>query len=182
MRKPFTALATLVMSAAMLVASCDEAGPRTQVTYVGAYGSMRALGAEARAGRPVPVHAVNNPFGGDMEMAGFVADTLSARDRYMHFTPAGGGIPEGGGGPRVLVLVDTPTAYTGISACQGKPYIPESRAERIILHVMVCDEIQRLVEVMGVLPRASRPLETEFEALLTQAAGELLVGEDKSPK
>ncbi|MDW3207421.1 MAG: hypothetical protein R8L07_17935 [Alphaproteobacteria bacterium] len=164
-----------------VLTACDEAGPRTQVTYVGTYGSLRALGAEARAGRAVPVHAVNNPYGNDAALANTFAEHLSQRDQSLRFEGAGGGLPDAGA-PRVLVLVDTPTDYTGISACQGKPYEAQRREERIIVRMMVCDEAQRLVEVMGVLPRETASLESAFDQLLEQGAGELIVGEDRSPK
>lgn len=179
MRLSFASMIAVVLP---LLSACDEAGPRTQVTYVGTYGSLRALGAEARAGRPVPVHAVNNPYGSDSGLENAFTQHLTRRDRNLKFEAAGGGLPDGAGGPRVLVLVDTPTEYTGISACQGKPYEAQRRDERIVVRMMVCDETHRLVEVMGVLPRDAGSLESAFDQLLEQGAGELIVGEDRSPK
>lgn len=177
----YRSLPALLLGAILLTA-CDEAGPRTQVIYESVRGSEAKLTAEGRAGRPVPVFAQHAPFDSDGALAQRVAALLTIPERSLRFEGAGGGLPEPTDSPRVLILHDTPGGYTGISACQGKPYEPAPAAERIEIRAIVCDDAERLVEVLGVLPKEEGDQSAAYARLIEQAAGSLVVGEDTSPK
>jgi hypothetical protein len=160
---------------------CDE-GPRTQVLYASSTGSYASLKDAALAGRSVPVYAVGAPFGSDGTLAEQVTGLLSRADRTLRFEAAGGGLPADAGTLKVLVLHDTPGGYTGISACQGKPYMPKAGGSDIEIRAIVCGPKGTLVEVLGVLPRDTPNLQQAYDDLLAQAVRSLLISEDKTPR
>lgn len=181
MRK-ITSLTGLLLFVILFATACDESGPRTQVIYAATMGSLSKLRYEAQAGRSVPVYAVNAPFQSDADLSQAFAAILKGDDPHLRFEGQGGGIPEGNPRPWVLVLNSTPTGYTGISACQGKPYDPDAKAGAMEIRLIVCNDAARLVEVLAILPEQEAGREAAYDALLRQAARSLLIGEDQTPR
>lgn len=178
----FASLTAAILLTVGLLTGCDESGPRTQVIYTATMGSLTKLRFEAQSGRSVPVFAVNAPFSSDSALAAEFATLLKGDDPHLKFEGAGGGIPESMERPWVLVLNDTPQGYTGISACQGKPYDPVESTGQFEFRMVICNDAARLVEVLAILPAKETDRQTAYQALMRQAVRDLLVGEDQTPR
>jgi hypothetical protein len=181
MKSRLSAAAILIAGTAAL-AGCDEAGPRTQVVYANPFGSYNTLLDEALAGRAVRVQTAFAPYESDGALADRYAAILTGTDPTLRFVGDGSTNSDEDAGVRVLLLHDTPNRYTAISACQGKPYDPTPKQERLELLAIVCDDDRRVVEVKGYLPRHDGDMKAEYDALLEQTRGEVIVKEDSTPR
>ncbi len=166
----------------LLLGACDDPGPRTVNIYTSTQGSLITLQNTTRTGNPVPVYAIGALFESDFELARRIAADLDARDPYIRFAASAGDPTLDTGSVRVLVIHETPSGFTGISACQGKRYQAEPQEDEILFRVIVCKGTDRLIEVQAHLPRDRQNLEDDYNKLLKQAMPTVFSKEDRSPK
>lgn len=178
-----------LIATALTLSACGQSGPRTQTIYSSVRGSLAKLQQAALNGGQVSVFVNQAPFDADKNVAQQVAAMLGNEKKALRFRGTGSGIPDVMTGTRVLILHNTPDGYTGISACQGKPYEPAANPKQLEFRAIVCDNAERLVEVLAVLPYAKGDNGAEmdqyaqqYDALLLQASEGLIVEEDRTPR
>jgi|TARA_R110000744_G_scaffold172470_4_gene291150 hypothetical protein len=177
--RPRLAFLTLV---ALFLAACDQTVPKTVVIYASTTGSYAPLQSVAQAGNSVPVYAFAAPLRSDQALAQAVSDMLAQKDPNLRFRGGGDTLPWDSTDTRILILNDMPTGYSGISACQGKPYEPVEQDDALTFNMIVCEGSDLLVQVMGTLPRTSSNLTAQYDELIKQTLPTVLIKEDHSPK
>lgn len=171
---------TLLMAASFALAACDEAGPRTQTLFEAPNGTQEKLRFSTHEGKPVPVYVFGSPFSDDATVAQTYSELLGKDDPTISFVSAGSGIPEVPPQLRVLLLHDVPGSYTGNAACKGRQYEPEPEERNVRLHAIICEGDDRLIEVLGTLPRDVANLGAEYDALIEQTARDIVIKEVRS--
>lgn len=177
--RPRLAFLTLI---ALFLAACDQTVPKTVVVYASTTGSYAPLQSVARAGNAVPVYAFAAPLRSNQTLAQTVSDMLAQKDPTLRFRGGGDTLPWDSTDTRILILNDMPTGYSGISACQGKPYEPVEQDDALTFNMIVCEGSDLLVQVMGTLPRTSANLTSQYDELIKQTLSTVLIKEDRSPK
>lgn len=169
-----------LVAAAFAVTACDEAGPRTQTLYEAPNGTLDKIRFSTHEGKPVPVYVFAAPFSDDATVAQTYAELLGKDDPTISFVSAGAGIPDVPPPLRVLLLHDAPKSYTGNAACKGRAYDPEPAEKEVRLNAIICEGEDRLIEVLGTLPRDVANLGAEYDALVEQTARAIVVQEVRS--
>ncbi len=172
----------------LLLAACEDPGPKFTLVYMSAQGSERVLAEAARFQGGIPVHADGAPRGADpqgmsVRAARLIAGVINRPDWVLR--PAGPP-PRTAEATRMVLSFDPQQGFSGVSLCQGRSIAAEEppgalegdgAAPPMTFRLVLCDGERRTAEILATLPRPDGPDDAVLAGLIRQSAAALVARE-----